>query len=393
MSQVENLRIHFFGVQGSGSVFPARTDRLALRRLLEQRLLEQVFEDLARRADPATGSIGRTVEEILGGPLSRATLETYRSRFDIPEPKTYGGWTTCLWIETADGHDLVLDCGSGFRNCAKALQKKWADRPERHLYVLGTHSHLDHTEGFDQAAVCFDPRNTIHIFGNRQFLQALDSNLGVFSREIDEKLRGVLTPIDFSVMPAGFTSCEIRDLERNPGPAQDHLTRDYHHVSEPLRLGETAITAIPVYHPAPCLAFRIERRGKSFLFCTDHELRHGGEPGEPRQQASLEAEARLRRFAEGVDLLYRDGQFLRDEYDGRLGVGNSGPVRRQDWGHSCVEDVWEMARDCGVRQLLVGHHDPNRDWLGRSRVDEWLQGMSENFTKAELACAETAIDL
>jgi ribonuclease BN (tRNA processing enzyme) len=390
---VENLRIHFYGVQGSGSVFPARSDRQAVRQLLEQRLLEQVFLDLAQMADPATGKIGLTVEQILGGPLCAETLDSYRRKFLIPEPRAYGGWTTCIWIETADGDDLVFDCGSGFRNCAKDLQKKWADRRERTLYLFGTHSHLDHTEGFDQAAVCFDPRNTIRVFGNRQFLHSLDASLGVFSRAAEGELRGVQTPLNFSLMPARFQACEIRDLETSPAPEGDTLAQAYHHLREPLRLGRTRIWAFPVYHPAPCLAYRIEREGKSFLFCTDHELRRGNDHADPRQIASLRAEAHLREEAAGIDLLYRDGQFLRDEYDGKVGVGSSGPARRLDWGHSCIEDVREMARECGVKLTLVGHHDPNRDWLGRSRIDEWLHQHSEPGCRLELACAETTFRL
>ncbi len=392
-SPAPNLLIHMYDVQGSGSVFPSRADRLAVRRLLEQQLLEQVFQDLALRADPVTGEIRLTVEELLGGPISPQNLDAYRTRFQIPEPRTYGGWTTCVWIETGDGDDLVFDCGSGFRNCAKDLQKKWANRPERRLYLFGTHSHLDHTEGFDQAAVCFDPRNTLHIFGNRQFLRSLDASLGVFSRATEGEMRGVHTPLNFSLMPARFLACEIRDLELNPPSAGDKLVHTYHHLQEPLTLGRTRISAFPVYHPAPCLAFRVEREGKAFLFCTDHELRRGGDPDDPRQTASREAEARLREQASGIDLLYRDGQFLRDEYDGRVGVGSSGAAPRLDWGHSCVEDVLDMARECGVRLTLVGHHDPNRDWLGRSRIDQWLREHSQPDCRLELACAETTFEL
>lgn len=388
-----NLRIHFYGVQGSGSVFPAREDRQAVRDLLERQLLERVFEDLARRADASSGELRVTVEEILGGPVTPARLDEYRNRFQIPEPKTYGGWTTCVWIETADDVDLVLDAGSGFRNCARDLQRKWADRPSRHLHLFGTHSHLDHTEGFDQAAVCFDPRNTISVYGNRQFLRGLDSNLGVFTREVHEELLGVQTPISFDLMPASFRAWEIRDLEQTPVPPSDRLVQGYRQLGEPICLGQTRVFAFPVYHPAPCLAYRIDRGGRSFVFCTDHELRHGPDPAEPAQVQSLNAEARLRHYSRDVDVLYRDGQFLLDEYEGRIGVGSSGATARRDWGHSCVEDVRQMALECGVRRLLVGHHDPNRDWVGRSRIDEWLNQSSENGCQMEMACAETILEL
>ena len=390
---IANLRVHFYGVQGSGSVFPDRRERLLQREHLDFELLEKVFQDLDRRASPQTGELRCSVEDILGGPISRRTLLAYRRRFSIREIRSYGGWTTCFRLETADGYDIVFDCGSGFRNCAKDLQAKWGDRPKRDLYIFGTHSHYDHTEGFDQAAVCFDPRNTLHMFGNRQFLRSLDSNLGIFSHFVDEGFRGVQTPLFYALMPTKFRACEIRDLERHPAPDNDPLAHAYHDLHEPVLLGETTITPFEVFHPAPCLGYRVDRGGKSFVFCTDHELRHGSDQDDPRQRASLAAEGRVRRHSQGADVLYRDGQFLRAEYDGVKGIGDSAAVSRIDWGHSCIEDIQEMARHCEVRRTLIGHHDPNRDWSERNWIDESLQGTNGGGLEIQLACAETVIDL
>ncbi len=388
---VENLRVHFYGTQGSGSVFPSRRERRDLRELMEYELLQAVFQDLEQFRD-SNGRVSFDPEEVLGGPLKKNTLLDYRRKFQLPEPRVYGGWTTCVWVETADGHDIVLDCGSGFRNCAAHLQEKWADRPERHLHVFGSHSHLDHTEGFDQAAVCFDPRNTLHIYGNRQFLFALDGYLGIFSRQVKDEVRGVQTPIFYAMMPARF---EARELVAAGSEGESGFgAQGQHDLATPLQLGKTTIQALEVYHPAPCLAYRIERNGKAFLFCTDHELRHGPDGDDPRQQASLEAEQRVVEFAQGVDLMYRDAQYLRVEYDGQQGIGNSGAVPRLDWGHSCIEDVRDMAEQCGVKHTLIGHHDPNRDWSERNWIDSMLsRGCAGTGRVIELARAETDFDL
>ena len=63
----------------------------------------------------------------------------------------------------------------------------------------------------------------------------------------------------------------------------------------------------------------------------------------------------MRRYvhATGADLLYRDGQYLRAEYDGIMGIGGSGPVPRLGWGHSCIEDVIDMATSCRSRDGKV----------------------------------------
>jgi len=385
------MRIHLYGTQGSGSMFPSRAERQDIQRRAEIELLKLVFEDLTRRADDR-GRIGTSVEEILGGPVSHKTLAAYADQFDVPEPRVYGGWTTCVRLETGDGYDIVFDCGSGFRNCARDLQAKWATRPERHLYLFGSHSHLDHTEGFDQAAVCFDPRNRLHIFGNHQFLRALDFNLGIFSRQVAESVQGVQTPIFFGVMPATFEACAIGAAPREDGD-RPSLNCAEHPLDKPITLGATTIKAFEVFHPAPCLAYRVEHGGRVFVFCTDHELWHG-DPAHPNATSSLEAEARVVAHATDADLLYRDGQYLRAEYDGLMGIGGSGAISRAGWGHSCIEDIIEMAAACRVRHTLIGHHDPNRDWLERNWLDEsMLRRTGDKEHRVEFARAETVFDL
>lgn len=393
MDPIQNLRIHFYGTQGSGSTFPTREERQEYRQHLDQDLLTCVFEDLKGRGKALT------VEDILGGPMSLDTIRAYRSQFNLTERRVYGGLTTCVLLETSDGYDIVLDCGSGFRNCALDLQTKWADRPERNLYVLGSHSHADHTEGFDQAAVCFDPRNTIHVFGNRQFLHALDSKLGIFSNQVSSAVKGVHTPISYDIMPANFESTAIIGANTgNSGRASSHsfengFVQNTHAASEPIVLGDTRITAFAVEHPAPCLAYRIEYRGKVFVFCTDHELRHAGDDSELLAK-SVAAEERLIEYSQEADVLYRDGQYLRAEYDGLMGVGDSSPVPRVGWGHSCIEDVVEMAEHAKVKRLYIGHHDPNRAWGERNSIDESLARRSyASLEHAELARTETSIDL
>lgn len=392
--KIENLRIHFYGVQGSASIFPAKAEREEARLQADLKLLEQIFAKI-EATENEDGKLACSVEELLGGELNRATLMEYRSSFDIEEQRVYGGWTTCFRIETSDGYDIVIDCGSGFRICADDIMRKWGDQAERHLYILGSHAHYDHTEGFDQASVCFDPRNHIHIMANFQYLKALDSNLGIFSHLIDMNLKGIQTPLSYELMPANFDSTEIRDLDASPAPVDgDPMVGRYHDIKEPIKIGKTTIKPFKVFHPDPCLGFRIEHNGKVFVFCTDHELRHGDDPNDPLQIASLEAEETLCSHSLNADVLYRDGQFLKAEYDGELGIGTPLGVSRMDWGHSCIEDVMDMAEKCNIGQTYIGHHDPNRTWADRNWIDEILERRSEQSgLKFEMAKAETVIDL
>lgn len=391
---IQNMRITFYGVQGSGSTFPASHEIEALQEVNDYELLKMVFEDVDKHL--INGSqLDTTLTAYLGGPINRKTLLEYRKRFSRVAPRMYGGWTTCMHIETADGYDIALDCGSGFRNCANDLQMKWDNRSERHLYILGSHSHFDHTEGFDQAVVCFDPRNKIHIYANYQFLYSLDSYLGIFSKFVKDDVIGVQTPINYSIMPASFHGTEIRDMTKETSTGNEkHKNWQTHDINEPIELGATRITAFEVYHPAPCLGYRIEHGGKTFVFCTDHELRHSYDVDDPKQKVSEAAEKRLIEHTAGADVLYRDGQYLRSEYDGLSGIGSSSPVERIDWGHSCIEDVQEMAARCGIKKTYIGHHDPNREWSERNWIDESLsRTCKDREEKIELARAGTVIDL
>lgn len=393
--KIKNLRIRFYGVQGSGSTFPGANEIADIQAVTDCQLLEAVFKDIAHLLG-GRKLTEQELESYIGGPINRKTLLLFREKFAISQPRIYGGWTTCIHIETAQGNDIVFDCGSGFRNCAKNLQDKWGDKPKRSLYIFGSHSHYDHTEGFDQAVICFDPRNVINIYGNYQFLYALNSHLGIFTHYIREDILGVQTPINYTIMPAQFNGFEICKME-DESPGQTMRTDigcklvDIH---EPIRIGETRITPINVCHPAPCLAYKVEHGGKSFIYCTDHELKHGLEENDPEFRASLEAEERLIYQARGADVMYRDGQFLRSEYDGLAGIGSSGPVPRLNWGHSCIEDVQNMSAKCNIKQTYIGHHDPNREWAERNWIDESLaRSCQSSQNKIELARAGTIIDL
>jgi hypothetical protein len=77
-----------------------------------------------------------------------------------------------------------------------------------------------------------------------------------------------------------------------------------------------------------------------------------------------------------------------------MGIGGSGPVPRAGWGHSCIEDVIDMALACDVRHTLIGHHDPNRDWSERNWLDEsMLRRTADTSSRVEFARAESVFDL
>jgi len=393
-NEIKNLRIHFYGVQGSGSVFPRVEERNEIRRQSETVVLEKALSLVQAQLTSGTRH-NDVVEAVLGGPITDANLNKLWSSMAVAEPPSYGGWTSCFRVETSDGHDIVFDCGSGFRLCAQDLESKWAQRESRSLTIFGSHAHFDHTEGFDQADVCFNPKNHIHVYGNASYLHALDQSLGIFSHQVDASREGRQTPLTYKLMPAHFEATELRDLspESNSNPAASTIAHHLHDWRAPIKIGNTRIQAIEVFHPDPCLAYRLEHNGKVFIYCTDHELRHGPNSQHPLQLASMEAEQRLKQHSNNADVMYRDGQFLRAEYDGTKGIGSGAGVARRDWGHSCIEDIVAMAKECNIKRTFIGHHDPSRPWLERTEIDAMLQRSAQPGAAVELAKAETVIDL
>jgi hypothetical protein len=67
---------------------------------------------------------------------------------------------------------------------------------------------------------------------------------------------------------------------------------------------------------------------------------------------------------------------------------------RLDWGHSCIEDVIERSAVCNIKRTLIGHHDPERDWPERQKIDSHLKNLSTSKPNhLQLADSELVIDL
>jgi ribonuclease BN (tRNA processing enzyme) len=373
---IRNLRITFWGTQGSVQHFPSPE---TIRRFSDQiavDMIRRVLDDIAARTGDGQAA-GVHVEDLLGGPQNDQTIASYFQRLGRDHPLVYGGETTCTEIEASDGHVFVIDGGSGIRQFAKQRVRAWADRPDRTLHVFGTHDHLDHRIGLPFSDICFVQPNPFHlnVYGNSRFLSALDDRFGVFSKTIT-KWTYLDDPLDYRMIPATFCAFEFRDFENLDPQAKEDPPWEVRDVHEPVCIGRTKITPFEIYHSStPCLAYKFEHGGVTFVFCTDHELRHGDDPSDPRQLASDQAEQRIRSHCRGIEAAYFDGQYLLDEYLGRRGAGSSSllAVSRLDWGHSCIEDVIERSKACAIRRTFIGHHDPDREWMDRVQLDERLR--------------------
>lgn len=387
---IKNLRITFWGTQGSLQYFPDPVQIQEYSGRIAQDALSRMCKDAAARF----GDKPFTLQELLANDHTEDNVAAYLKRIGRVNQPTYGGETTCAEIETAAGDVIVIDGGSGIRHFAKRRIKLWQDRSVRTLYFLGTHDHLDHRIGLPFSAICFArPAFRLNVFGNYRVLAALDDRFAVFSRNITEATHRD-DPLDYRMMPAQFIGTQIVSPDESLETSKRIPNCEVHDGSQPIIIGDTIVQPFPVYHAStPCLAYKFTHGDASFVFCTDHELRHGKATDEQQRRSEI-AEARVREMCQGVDAAYFDGQYLLDEYLGKTGTGQSPGVPRIDWGHSCVEDVIERAAACEIGKTYVGHHDPDREWLDRVKLDERLAGESRRLGRhIELAKDRLVVEL
>jgi phosphoribosyl 1,2-cyclic phosphodiesterase len=251
---------------------------------------------------------------------------------------SYGGNTTCVEVTTPDAL-WILDCGSGFRELGMELERRWNApdfRGRRQANVIVTHPHMDHTFGTPFFDPYMDSRNDFTLYGSESVMKSLDAVLSKGS-----PLSSTYFPTTFDLLKA------IRNRVIVEG-------------GQSFSVGSTTISTINLVHPGGCLGFRFDCNRKSFVFCTDHE--------HPRTPDPAVAE-----FAYSADLLYLDGQYLAEEYEGRVGVRGEPPLPRRGWGHSTVESCVATAVAADVYQLHVGHREPKRNDVETARFETYLQ--------------------
>lgn len=243
--------------------------------------------------------------------LFRAQLQFWGVRGSIPTPSPenlgYGGNTTCLELHLPGDHVVIIDGGTGARKLGLSLVEKAAGA-SLHLHILMTHFHWDHIQGIPFFAPLYSPANRVTFHSSRT------------PAEVREILEGQMThpyfPVKFELLAA---------------------RREFVHLAgAPLAYESVKVHAFPLNHPQGCSGFRIEAQGAVIVHACDHE--HG--------DARLDRV--LREQAEGADVLVYDAQFTPEEYETKKG-----------WGHSTWLEAVQVARDAGVKQLVLAHHDPS----------------------------------
>lgn len=211
---------------------------------------------------------------------------------------------------------MVIDCGTGSHGLGQALV---AEGVTRGCLLIG-HTHWDHIQGLPFFAPLFDPTNDWDICGPKGL-----------SGSLRETLAGQMESTYFPVALESL-GATIRYWDLLQGSFQvDDIHVTTHHLN----------------HPALTLAYRLEVDGASVVYACDHEVySHAAADGEVRLDGP---DLRHAEFFEDADLLIHDAQYTAAEYPQKV-----------NWGHSTIEYAMLVAREAGVKQLALTHHDPLR---------------------------------
>lgn len=240
----------------------------------------------------------------------------------------HGGNTACVEVLIGSTR-IILDSGTGICNLGKQLTGSG-----QNAYILISHTHWDHIQGFPFFAPVFVHGNRFTLYG--------EGKMGLsFSRQMHDLMSDPHFPIQLDKVAAELNFREVTDgsLWYLPQGITIHAARNQ--------------------HPNGALSFRVEQGGRALCYMTDTEHRP-------------QVDEHLLQLAKGADLLIYDAQYTDEEY----------AAGKQGWGHSTWQEGVKLAMAAGVSRLLLFHHEPER---GDRELAELEQRAEQSFAGCQVA--------
>ena len=259
-----------------------------------------------------------------------------RGSVPSPGPTTnrYGGNTSCVSI-TADDKILILDAGTGIRNLGSAIISK----PDLEIFVIVTHSHWDHIQGFPFFTPIYQPNRPVHMF------PTLHKKNVVLASLIDQ-MDGAHFPITPDQVPSDFNFVTENPLE--------FLESNGFHLE-----------MVPMNHAGKAFGYKITIEDKIICYFTDNEI-------DPPYEKSIELNE-LTNQCRNADILIHDAQYTEDDMPLKHG-----------WGHSLISQVTELGKSAEVKNLVYYHHDPERtDDLLDKELEKAAKTLKENGSSVQ----------
>ncbi|MDX2509710.1 MAG: MBL fold metallo-hydrolase [Desulfobacterales bacterium] len=263
-----------------------------------------------------------------------------RGSIPCPGPQTmkYGGNTMCIEIRLSNPDRLlIVDAGSGIRELGNHLMANDLPKGPINADIFLTHTHWDHIMGFPFFTPVFIPGTKLRVYGPVNF-----------KNDTLEDIVGGQLQYDYFPLRSDQLSADIDYQEIKADSTVD------------LGFDDIKITTKLLNHPILCLGYRFEYNGK--VVCTAYDTEPFQNlfylsPDDPSydesrvkegEEFAAELNQELMDFFSGADLLIHDAQYTAQEYyDSKEG-----------WGHTPIEYAINSAKNAGVKNLALVHHEP-----------------------------------
>lgn len=258
-------------------------------------------------------------------------MKFWGTRGSIPTPGKetvrYGGNTPCIELRLSKNELIILDAGTGIRNLGEKLIESGESIK---AYLLISHPHWDHIQGFPFFKPAFISGNEITIVGGETDKVSLQ-------QMISDQMNKVYFPIQLNELKANLKFRKVQE--------------------ESFDVFDAKVNTIFLNHPTFAIGYRITHKGKTIVYISDNEPfdRRVSEAMlnvekiiiEKYSASSPDPNQRIFEFVRGADVLIHDATYTPEQYVNRVG-----------WGHSHYLFTLKVAAEGNVKQLMLFHHDP-----------------------------------
>lgn len=206
------------------------------------------------------------------------------------------GNTPCVLVESKDYY-VVFDAGNGLCFLDEHITQ------QKPIYLFISHFHLDHVSG-------------LHTLAKLTFSQGLDVYVGEGRKK------------DFETLVNPPFTIGIQNSPRNVNNLRMEVR--LHELAEGKHMIPFPVEVIEQFHAYRDHGFRVTLEGKTIAYSGDCGI----------SKASY-------KLAKNADLLIHECAY-------------SKPAQNDKWGHASGVEVAQLAKDAGVKQLILNHFDASQ---------------------------------